>query len=654
MPDQTHTPNCPRAISRKQSLTYFGFCLWLLFSSSSLAEELKVEAPRVALVSIPIDVSVAEAGELDVSRLGELVLVGGRDIISGVVQEDGRVVFEGVVFSSGGRAKLELKLDGEPLLQHSLNVIPAWASLLPPFVAILLALVFRSVIPSLFAGIWVGAWAVTGFSLYGLWSGLLATMENYVHRAVADTDHAAIMIFTFMVGGMVGLISRNGGMQGVVNLVVRWSNTARRTQIATWGLGLLIFFDDYANTLVVGNTARPLNDRMRISREKLAYIVDSTAAPVATVALVTTWIGYQVGLIGDGIAQINGIEQSAYAIFLNSIPYSFYPLLCIVFVLAVATTGRDFGPMYHAEVRARTTGVLIRPDAEVDDAAISGKELAPGEDTPLRAVNALLPVGVLIAGVLGGLWVTGEGDGFQQIIASADSYRALMWASLLAVLTAALLSLGQGILTLSGTVDAWYAGVKFMLFAMIILVLAWALSSVTDVLHTADYLVALLGDTLAPQMVPATVFVLAALVAFATGTSWGVMAILMPLSIPLTWGILEANDLVGAGEHMHIFYSTIACVLAGAVWGDHCSPISDTTVLSSLASGCDHIDHVRTQMPYALLVGSAGLLLGTVPAGYGLPWWLSYAIAIPLLLGILHWGGKRADDAPAAPAGPDT
>lgn len=643
-PDQLPTPAWS-----KRSLVCYSLCLWLLFSFSSFAQELKLEVPRVALTSIPIDLSVTdEAGELDPDRLGELILTGGRDTVPAVVQEDGRIAFLGVVLPSSGHANLELLLSGKPLLQGSLTVIPAWSSILPPFVAILLALVFRSVIPALFAGIWVGAWAVTGFSLHGLWGGLLDTVEAYVHPAVADSDHAAIMVFTFMVGGMVGLISRNGGMQGVVNHIMKWANTARRAQLATWSLGLLIFFDDYANTLVVGNTARPLSDRLRVSREKLAYIVDSTAAPVATVALVTTWIGYQVGLIGDGIEHINAIEQSAYAIFLNSVPYSFYPLLAIVFVFAVAFSGRDFGPMYHAEVRARTTGILIRPDAEVDDEAITGKELTPGEGTPLRAVNALLPLGVLIAGVLGGLWVTGEGDGLQQIIASADSYRALMWASLLSVLTAALLSLGQGILTIAATVDAWYAGVKFMLFAMIILVLAWALSSVTGVLHTADYLVALLGGTLVPQMVPATVFVLAALIAFATGTSWGVMAILMPLSIPLTWGILEANDLVASGAHMHIFYSTIACVLAGAVWGDHCSPISDTTVLSSLASGCDHIDHVRTQMPYTFVVGGAGLLLGTVPSGFGVPWWLSYPVAIGALLGILYGVGKRADDSLAA------
>ena len=643
MPAFAVTPDRPNGGLRKRLSIGFLFCLLLLYSLPGPAQELEIEAPSVALASIPIDVSLEPAGRLDTARPGELVLLGGDRSVSGVAGENGDVVFAGVVLSSRGPATLELQLDGRTLLTHSLKVIPAWASLLPPFVAILLALIFRSVIPSLFVGIWVGTWAAAGFSLFGLWTGLLDTVETHVHQAVADADHAAIMIFTFMVGGMVGLISRNGGMQGIVNLVVKWANTARRTQLATWSLGLLIFFDDYANTLVVGNTARPLNDRMKISREKLAYVVDSTAAPVATVALITTWIGYQVGLIGDGIANIGGIEESPYAIFLNSIPYSFYPLLCILFVFAVAATGRDFGPMYRAELRARTTGVLIRPDAEVDEAAITGKELAPGGQTPLRAVNALLPVAVLIGGVLGGLWVTGEGDGFQEIIASADSYRALMWASLLAVLVASALSIGQGILTLSATVDAWYAGVKFMLFAMIILVLAWSLSSVTSVLHTADYLVALLGDTLAPQMVPATVFVLAALVAFATGTSWGVMAILMPLSIPLTWGILEANDLIGAGEHLHIFYSTISCVLAGAVWGDHCSPISDTTVLSSLASGCDHIDHVRTQMPYALLVGGVGLLLGTVPAGFGMPWWLSYAVAIPLLLAVLRWVGRRAE-----------
>jgi len=191
-------------------------------------------------------------------------------------------------------------------------------------------------------------------------------------------------------------------------------------------------------------------------------------------------------------------------------------------------------------------------------------------------------------------------------------------------------------------VEAWYAGLKSMLFAMIILVLAWALSEITTVLNTADYLMTVLGEALPPGIVPAIVFVLAAATAFATGSSWGTMGILMPLIIPLVWAVLQLNEMTDP-THYHIIYSSVSAVLAGSVWGDHCSPISDTTILSSMASGCDHIDHVNTQLPYALTVGVVAILIGTIPAGFGFPWWASLLIATPLLVGILLYFGKDAE-----------
>jgi len=366
---------------------------------------------------------------------------------------------------------------------------------------------------------------------------------------------------------------------------------------------------------------------------------------VTCVALISTWIGYEVGLIGDAIAQIDGFTEAPYSVFLGSIAYSFYTLLAMFFVFLVAFSGRDFGPMYHAEVRARTTGQVLGPDAKVDAAAGGASELVAKDDHPERAFNALFPVFVLITGVLIGLYVTGRGDGsegLREIIGNADSYKALMWASLLGALTAATLSIVQRILTLGEVVDAWYAGLKAMLIAMIILVLAWSLSEVTNVLHTAPYLVSILGDWLAPGLVPALVFILSAATAFATGSSWGTMGILMPLVIPLVWAVLVVNNMANP-ENYSIIYSTAACVLGGSVWGDHCSPISDTTILSSMASGSDHIDHVRTQLPYAMLVGGVGLLLGTVPTGFGFPWWLSLVIGVAVLVVVHRFLGKPVD-----------
>ncbi|MDJ0654297.1 MAG: Na+/H+ antiporter NhaC family protein [Xanthomonadales bacterium] len=516
-----------------------------------------------------------------------------------------------------------------------------WLSILPPVAAIALALIFRQVIPALFFGVWVGAWIVNGLDAGGLWSGLLDAAQIYVLGALADSDRAAIILFSLLIGGMVGIVSRNGGMQGVVQLVVRWASNARRAMVATSTMGLVIFFDDYANTLVVGNTMRSVTDRMKISREKLAYLVDSTAAPVACIALVTTWIGYEVGLIGTAIEKID-LEMDAYALFLESLPYSFYPILALAFVYMVSFSGRDFGPMLAAERReqartaehSETHGLEEAPNPHHD-------VIQPVPDKPHRAVNAVIPVAVLVAGVIIGLWVTGGGEGksFREVIGDADSYKALIWASLVSVVTAAGLSLSQGILSLEQTVDSWFMGARSMLFAIIILVLAWSLSDVADALGTAAFLVSTLGEALHPGIVPTLVFLLAAGTAFATGSSWSTMGILMPLVIPLTWAVIGGAEGFAGGQ-AHVLYSTVSCVLAGAVWGDHCSPISDTTILSSMASGCDHIAHVRTQLPYALLVGMVCIVVAILPVGFGVPWWISMILAAGLLFAILRIAGQ--------------
>jgi Na+/H+ antiporter NhaC len=514
-------------------------------------------------------------------------------------------------------------------------------SIIPALVAIGAALAFRQVVAALFAGIWIGAWIHYG-SLAGAWFGLLDTIQVYVLGALADADHAAIILFTLMIGGVVGIIQKNGGTQGIVAYVVAWARSARRGQVATALLGTAIFFDDYANTLIVGGTMRPITDKLRISREKLAYIVDSTAAPIASLALVTTWIGYEVGLIGTAVAQLPGYDEAAYSVFLNSLPYSFYPILALGFVFAIALSRRDFGPMLRAERRARRTGQLYRPGSNIEHAEKESSVLVPTGDTPPRALNAVIPILVLVVGVVGGLFATGEGDGIREIISSADSYRAMMWASLLSVVVAVGLSVGQRILSLEEALDAWYAGMKAMLLAIVILVLAWALSGVNDVLGTAEWLTDQLSGTLAPGFVPTIVFLLAAATAFSTGSSWGTMGILMPLVVPLVWGVLSAEGMADP-EHYHILYSSVSAVLAGAVWGDHCSPISDTTILSSLASSCDHIDHVRTQIPYALLVGFVAILIGTIPAGFGAPWWLCLLLGAGVLLTALRTFGEPVE-----------
>lgn len=516
-----------------------------------------------------------------------------------------------------------------------------WA-LAPPVLAILIAIFFRQVLPALFGGVWLGAWLIGGATLSGVGTSFLGAFSTQIISAVADPDHASILSFTFMIGGMIGIISRNGGLDGVVALMAKWASNNRRVQVATSGLGLSIFFDDYANIMLIGNTMRPLTDRMKVSREKLAYLVDSTSAPIATIAIISTWVGYQVSLIGAATEGVVGVE-APYLIFINSIVYSFYPILTILFVFMVAATGRDFGPMLKAEQKAaKGSSEPLEPKTSPVQKAfkVSAPEDEPGE--PPRAINAILPIFALIAGVMGGLYVTGEGDTLADIIGSANAFTALNWASLIGVTVAIILTLVQRLASLDDVVAAWVAGAERMFMPLVILVLAWSIAAVTKELGAANYLVGLLSEDTPAAIIPSAVFLIAFATAFATGTSWGVMAILMPLAIPLVLSLITVGGVVDPAQ-MTILYSTVACVLAGAVWGDHCSPIADTTIMSSMAAGCDHIDHVRTQAPYSILVGVVALVTGVAPSALGVPWWVCVPAGAVVLSLILRKFGQRSD-----------
>ena len=309
-------------------------------------------------------------------------------------------------------------LAAAPVLQASSPSDPGWFSVVPPLAAIAIALITRNVVPALFIGVWLGAWGVLGLGPVDLLTAVPYAFEGYVLGGLTSEDDGAgrlsIVLFSLMIGGMVGIIMRNGGMQGIVDRVAGWTRTPRGGQVTTSLLGLGIFFDDYANSLVVGNTMRPVTDRLRVSREKLAYLVDSTAAPVACLLFVTTWIGMEVGLIEAGLGAVKeaGLveaeagEASAYGMFLRSIPYSFYPILAMFFVLLVAWSGRDFGPMFAAERRARTTGETLRPGSNVDEAA-GKKGIRPVEGKPYRVFNAVLPIAVMLITVLARMAFTG-------------------------------------------------------------------------------------------------------------------------------------------------------------------------------------------------------------------------------------------------------
>lgn len=547
----------------------------------------------------------------------------------------------------------EIKIS-EYTYSKKITPIPLWFSIIPPLIAILFALVFKEVFTALFIGILVGTATMFWFQdtalIPAIFKGMFAIVDTYIIEALSESGHMAIIIFSMLIGAMVNIITRNGGMKGIVNILSKFANSPRSGQFVTWLLGIAIFFDDYANTLVVGNTMRPVTDKLKISREKLAYIVDSTAAPITAIAFVTTWIGAELSYIQDGINTI-GITESAYGIFISSLSYAFYPIFTLLFILILIRKQVDFGPMLKAEKKAR-----LSDDHSLDDDSntFSNKlnELEVSEHIKPRWYNAAIPVFFVIFGTFAGLLYTGWDQSvwhdsnmafstkLSTIIGNSDSYKALLWSSLSGVLIAIFLTLVQKILDLKTTIDSMINGFRTMLTAIVILILAWSIALVTKHLHTADFISqSLVSINIAPQFIPAFTFILGALVAFSTGSSWGTMAILYPLILPASWLIAQNSGLDHAGS-LAIFYNVVSAVLAGSVFGDHCSPISDTTILSSLASSCNHIEHVRTQLPYALTVGSVSIIVGTIPAAFGVSSWILFPSGILVLFLIVKFAAK--------------
>ncbi len=588
-------------------------------------------------------------------------------------------------------------------------------SLLPPIVAIVLAILTRRVIVSLLAGVFAGVLITTGGDPV---SGVAQMLEWHLWKTLVDEDRLRVFAFTLAMGAMVGILNRSAGMKGLVDAVTPLANTRRRGQLVTWFLGLLVFFDDYANTVLLGNTLRPLTDRLRISREKLAYLVDSTAAPVAGLALVSTWVAGEIGYVRLGLEGLgSGLDE--FELFVASIPYRFYVLWALVLVPLIALLGRDFGPMWRAEQR-RLRGDQNALDEEL---AVAQDPTGPQPNTPARWYNAVLPVAVTVVSIVGLLMWTGtqelanqrqeldeltqelvlgtpaydEADqqlaaladpSLMQIFGNADSYLALLWGSVIGLVFAIVLIWGQSILTSAQIGEAASKGARMMLPALAILWLAASLSGLTgspqpskpekveaavDVgdepifeealpvakpeidqypeldrrLYTGAYLNLVVKEKLPlpSWSLPTIVFVLAGAIAFATGTSWGTMGIVMPLVIPLCYGILTDQGIAVTANN-HIFLGTIGSVLAGAIFGDHCSPISDTTVLSSQASGCDHVAHVHTQMPYAVLVGVVSIVCGTLPIGFGMPPWALMPLGVAVLFAFVLVVGRPVGEEP--------
>lgn len=461
-------------------------------------------------------------------------------------------------------------------------------SVVPPLIAIFLAIVTRRVIISLFISIWVGGIIYTGGDPF---SGLGYTF-TWMKDVMIDDWNARFLVLTALLGVGAAFMYKTGGSEGLIRLLEDKLTTKRRVLFLPYILGILVFFNDYANSVIVGNASKDITGKNKVSREKLAYVLDATSAPMATIGPVSDWIGYQVSIIAGAFAavSITGIEP--YYAFLQSIPWNFYSILSLAAVGMFIVMGRDFGPMAKAEHRAETTGELIEKGAT----PLSSVEEDLGQPFKKDGGSVwffILPLVTLVAVGIWGLWYTGggaEGKTMIEALADTDVAEALTWAAFAMTFVGVVIALFQrvGFKELEETV---LAGITTMLPAILIIILAWSIGVVTDELGTAEYVVGATESWMTPMLMPLLIFIIGMFISFATGTSWGTMAILTPIAIPLAYTI-GGEDLIPLA---------IGAIFSGAIFGDHVSPISDTTIMASIFAGSDHIAHVKTQMPYAIV-----------------------------------------------------
>ena len=525
-------------------------------------------------------------------------------------------------------------------------------TLIPPIVAILLAFITKNVVISLFIGVLSGGFILnlTGFNVFG---ALTQAFLDFIDRALnslSDPWNAGIVMQVLVIGGVINLVAKMGGAKAIAEALAKKAKTAKSAQLITWFLGICVFFDDYANSLIVGPIMRPVADKMKISRERLAFIIDATAAPIAGLAIISTWIGLEVSLISEGFQSI-GVEASGFGVFLQTIPYRFYNILILAFIVITIITLREFGPMRKAEISARKLKDSTNEEVAVTSSHMD--ELEPKEGVKLSIWNAIVPIGALIISAIVAFYYSGyssimAGDDIAiqaiitnsplsfkailEVFAASDASIALLQSALFSTVVAIVMAVWKKIFTISEAIEVWIDGMKGLIITGVILILAWSLGSVIKELGAAEYLVEALNGAIPAFLLPSLIFILGAIISFSTGSAYGTMSILMPLAIPLAYKINP--------EMSFVIVSTSA-VLTGAIFGDHCSPISDTTILSSMGAGCSHIDHVKTQMWYALFVAAITILFGYIPAGFGLPIYIVLPMScVALFIGVMIFGKK--------------
>jgi len=494
-------------------------------------------------------------------------------------------------------------------------------SILPPLVAVILAVKYKNVIMALFTGSLLGTFVLAKWNPIAALSMLI---KDYIFAQAASSYNSSLLVMMVFIGGFVGVVTHSGGASAFANSVSHWINNRFKAHLAVWFAGIAIFFSDSGNPLILGPTFQPITDKLRMSREKLAWLLDSTASPVCILIPFIGWGVYIMGLIKEEF-DAAGIAESEFTAFLNVIPFQFYALGTLFMIPLVAYLGFEFSAMYRAEKRTIETGQPLWPDAKPTRPAV---EIDEETGSKARASMMVLPLIVLFVCIFGLLIP----HGFPFKAPPGSVLRmALCFGYFMGAITCIGLMVKHKVKTGSEAFKMYMDGAKEIVFILMILVLAWSLGSVCKALGTANYIVMLTQGTVPGWVVPALIFITGAAISFATGSSWGTFAILMPLAIPMS---------ISLGAPL---YASIAAVLSGGLFGDHCSPISDTTVLSSMGAACDHIDHVKTQIPYALTVGLASIISYIVAGFTGTAITLVLALALVVVFTVLFskiWGAR--------------
>lgn len=530
----------------------------------------------------------------------------------------------------------------------------AW-TLLPPLLAIGLAFITKNVTLSLFIGVFSGGYliALNNNSIIKSFVSAFGNISMRIITSMADKWNAGIMLQVLCIGGLIALVTKMGGTKAIAIWLSQKSKNRSSVQISTWLMGLFVFFDDYANSLIVGPIMRSVTDKFKISREKLAFIIDSTAAPVTGIAVVSTWVGLEISLIKDAYHIIGITNINAFTIFVQTLPYRFYNIFMLFFVFCIAYFGRDFGPMLKAERRAKE-GLIDQKEYKISNIDDQTLEAKSGID--LKISNALIPVLILILGSFIGFYLNGlsslQGEVLEKVknapfsffalretFGAADASVVLFESALFASVVAIFMGIYRKIFSIQEAIDTWIKGWQSMIITIVILLLAWSLSSVIKELGTSAYLVSILSGHTPHFILPVFIFILGSFISFSTGTSYGTMGILMPLAIPLASAIGNASGFETVSLHTYMVLN-ISAVLTGAIFGDHCSPISDTSILSAMGSNCDLMKHITTQFPYAISVCAISIVAYIVTA-LGLNVWLTLLLGSISVILLVRFVGKK-------------